>query len=231
MNVLVLDVETTTINKGNPFTKDNKLCQVGVLSNSHYNLYDIEYSEHPYGAYLNGIQEEINNATLLIGFNIKFDLHWLRRYGITFDSCHIWDCQIAHFLITRQQARYPSLDDVAEYYELGQKIDKIKEYWDEGIDTPDIPYDELSDYLKQDLALTYKVYLKQKEYFASNPALYRLFFLEMLDLPILQEMEWNGMRFDKEKSLLQAKETHSRLVEIKNEIFRVIREAKTNSYN
>lgn len=207
MGILVLDVETTTKNKGSPFTKDNKLCQVGLLTDSTYSIYNIEYSEAPYGNYLKEIQEQVSDSSLLVGFNIKFDLHWLRRYGISFSDKRTWDCQIAHFLITNQQAKYPSLDGVAEYYNLGKKIDKIKEYWDDGIDTPDIPYEELSDYLKQDLNLTYKIYLKQKEYFTSHPELYRLFFLEMLDLPILQEMEFNGMRFDKEQAIELSKTT------------------------
>jgi DNA polymerase I-like protein with 3'-5' exonuclease and polymerase domains len=83
--------------------------------------------------------------------------------------------------------------------------------WKEGIDTPDIPWNILESYLKQDLNLTYQIYLKQKEYFDTHPALYRLFYLEMVDLLVLQEMEWNGMRFDKEKSLALANETSNRL--------------------
>lgn len=217
MSVLILDVEVTTKNKGSPFTKDNKLCQIGLMEPSAtFNIYDIEYSEHPYGKYLNEVQDYIQKSHLLVGFNIKFDLHWLRRYGIDFSRSRIWDCQIAHFLITNQQTKFPSLDGVCEYYGLGQKVDKIKHYWDEGIDTPNISWDELSEYLKQDLSLTYKVYLKQKEYFDSHPALYRLFFLEMLDLPILQEMEWNGMRFDKETSLALSESTVEQCNTIRN---------------
>ena len=30
-----------------------------------------------------GLQEQLDEADLIIGFNIKFDLHWLRRVGIT----------------------------------------------------------------------------------------------------------------------------------------------------
>src|SRR5690606_27629138 len=82
----------------------------------------------------------IEDATLLIGFNIKFDLHWLRRYGIRpNDKVRIWDCQLAEFIITGQQGAYPSLDGCCEKYGLGQKDDRISEYWKLGVDTTDIP--------------------------------------------------------------------------------------------
>lgn len=216
MGEIVLDCETSVRNKGSPFTKDNRLCQVGLMTwFDQYKIYDIEYSENPYGKYLKEIQEQLDSSSLLIGFNIKFDLHWLRRYSINFSTRKIWDCQIAHFLITRQQARFPSLNDVAAFYKLGVKEDVVAAMWKEGIDTPDIPWDILSSYLKQDLNLTYQIYIKQKEYFETHPAMYRLFYLEMLDLLILEEMEWNGMKFDKELSL----EESSKVVEQCNKLF------------
>lgn len=220
-NILCLDVETQIKNKGSPFTKDNKLCMVGILSESLYSIYDIEYGQDPYGKKLNAIQRQIDEASLLIGFNIKFDYHWLRRYGVKFSHIKTWDCQIGHFLITQQQSRFPSLDEVAAFYELGMKEDVVKTMWNEGIDTPDIPWGILESYLKQDLTLTYKIYLKQKEYFNMHPELYRLFYLEMVDLLVLEEMEWNGMRFDKEQSIELANKTSNQLVAI-NSLFSFI---------
>ncbi len=212
MGILVIDVETTIKNKGSSFTKDNKLCLVGLMTwFDQYKIYDIEYSQNPYGNKLNEIQEQIEQSSILVGFNIKFDLHWLRRYGVNFHHRKIWDCQIAHFLITQQQSRFPSLDGVAAFYELGMKEDVVKGMWDEGIDTPNIPWAILESYLKQDLNLTYKIYLKQKEYFNLHPDLYRLFYLEMVDLLVLEEMEWNGMRFDKEQSFALAIDTTNKL--------------------
>jgi len=214
MRIGTIDCETTIKNKGSPFTKDNRLCQVGILVEEEYFIYDIEYSENPYGKQLREIQNKLDELDILIFFNGKFDIHWLRRYGIRLKNNKVVDCQIAHFLITRQQHKFPSLDDVSEYYKLGKKEDVVAAMWKEGIDTPDIPWETLASYLKQDLNLTYQIYLKQKEYFDKHPALYRLFYLEMVDLLVLQEMEWNGMRFDKEKSFALAMETTNKLAAI-----------------
>ena len=99
MRTLTLDVETTISNKGNPFDRTNKLCYVGTT----HGLFDIEYSDAPYRNKLDEIQNQIETAETLIGFNIKFDLHWLKRYQINFENKRIWDCQLVHFILTGQQ--------------------------------------------------------------------------------------------------------------------------------
>jgi DNA polymerase I-like protein with 3'-5' exonuclease and polymerase domains len=198
MKELILDVETTISNKGNPFDETNKLCYVGLLEMDASYLYPIEYNANPYGNFLADIQARIHDCDLLIGFNIKFDLHWIRRYGITFNTKRIWDCQLVHFILTGQTASYPSLNGVAAYYSLGTKLDVVStEYWKNGIDTPDIPEDILTEYLQGDLDLTYQVYLKQREEVEKgSPQLKRLISLHNQDLLVLEEMEYNGLVFD-----------------------------------
>jgi DNA polymerase I-like protein with 3'-5' exonuclease and polymerase domains len=202
MKRLVLDVETTISNKGNPFDETNKLCYVGLLSEDTSVLHSIEYSSDPYGSNLLSIQRSIDDCELLIGFNIKFDLHWIRRYGITFSNKRIWDCQLVHFILSGQTASYPSLNGVAAHYGLGTKLDVVStEYWKNGIDTPDVPRDILEEYLQGDLDLTYQVYLKQlAEVQASSPQLQRLISLHNQDLLVLEEMEYNGLLFDETRS-------------------------------
>lgn len=214
-NFSVFDVETTTKNKGDPFTPENKLCTV-VFDTDCFN---IEYDDTPYGQELSDIQEIIDGTDWLVAFNAKFDLHWLRRYGITFEDKKIWDCQLAHFLLTRQETRYPSLNQVAEYYELPTKLDVVStEYWEKGIDTPDVPYEILQEYNLYDVELTKQIFLKQQEDFKDKPQLHRLFYLQSIDLLILEEMEWNGMRYDKEKSSALAQEVQAELSAIVAEL-------------
>lgn len=198
MRELILDVETTISNKGNPFDETNKLCYIGLSNGTSSNLYPIEFSDQPYGNNLSNTQTSIDGCDLLIGFNIKFDLHWIRRYGINFSSKRIWDCQLVHFILTGQTASYPSLNGVAAYYNLGTKLDVVStEYWKNGIDTPDIPEEILTEYLQGDLDLTYQVYLKQREELnKASPQLRRLVSLHNQDLLVLEEMEYNGLVFD-----------------------------------
>jgi DNA polymerase I-like protein with 3'-5' exonuclease and polymerase domains len=212
---LILDVETTISNKGNPFDETNKLCYIGLLDTD-ASVYSIEYDDQPYRTRLEEVQAKVNGADVLVGFNIKFDLHWIRKYGINFMGKRVWDCQLVHFILTGQQYPYPSLNSVAAYYDLGSKLDVIAtEYWKNGVDTDKIPRDLLEDYLKQDLFLTQKVYEKQMEEFASSAKnMQRLISLHNQDLVILQEMEFNGLLFDENSSTILATELEDQIAVI-----------------
>lgn len=217
---LILDVETTISNKGNPFDETNKLCYVGLLDTSH-SLFSIEYDDQPYKKHLEEIQSRINDAEILVGFNIKFDLHWLRKYGINFVGKRVWDCQLVHFILTGQQDTYPSLNSVAAYYDLGSKLDVVAtEYWGNKIDTTNIPRDILEEYLLGDLQLTQKVYEKQMEEFAScTKQMQRLISLHNQDLMVLQEMEYNGIIFDETKSTELGKELQTQITLLNERLY------------
>lgn len=220
MKPLVIDVETTTSSKGNPFDANNKLCLVGLFDGTRYYHFDIEYStRESYRKELVEIRDIISNYDTLVGFNIKFDLHWLRRYGIDFSKHTVWDSQLADFIFNGQSSPYPSLDGVADRFGLGNKLNIVSsEYWSKGIDTPDIPYEILEDYLKQDLKLTWEVYQKQKELVATNSKQQILLNLSFQDLLVLQEMEWNGMKYDIEKSKALGTEVLTRIRDIDSEL-------------
>ena len=215
MRSLILDVETTISNKGNPFDETNKLCYIGLFDTD-ASTYSIEYDDQPYRTRLEEVQAKIDEADVLVGFNIKFDLHWIRKYGINIVGKRVWDCQLVHFILTGQQHPYPSLNGVSAYYDLGSKLDVIADdYWKNGIDTDKIPKDLLEDYLKQDLLLTQKVYEKQMEEFASSAKnMQRLISLHNQDLVILEEMEFNGLLFDENSSTILAGELEEQIAVI-----------------
>lgn len=161
------------------------------------------------------VAEKLLAAKLIIGFNLKFDLHWARRMGTILSEIPVWDCQLAHFILTNQQTKYPSLEGVCAYYGLEGKDDLIKsKYWENGIDTPDIPPEEMLHYLSIDLLRTMQVYEKQVEHFKQFPKLYKLFRLQCQDLHVLAEMEWNGLILDVAQAQQKEKETLERIAEI-----------------
>jgi DNA polymerase I-like protein with 3'-5' exonuclease and polymerase domains len=203
--ILNFDVETSTKNKGNPFTASGKLISYSVKQDDHpvsFNYYtDIDF--------LRELRESFAKAKLIVGFNVKFDLHWARRMGIRVpDQVRVWDCQIAEFIIRGQQGSYPSLDECLAMYGLGAKDDKIAEYWRLGIDTQDIPVDELKFYNNLDVELTSKLRAAQLE--VMTPKQRMLCFIMGLDLLVLAEMEWNGIKFDVETCEREAAETKTK---------------------
>jgi DNA polymerase I-like protein with 3'-5' exonuclease and polymerase domains len=161
----------------------------------------------------------LQQAKLVVGFNIKFDLNWIRRYGLVPpDKARIWDCQIAEFILRGQQGAYPSLNESLARFNLGQKDDKVAEYWALGIDTEFIPVDELRVYGNLDVDLTYKLYLKQQEVMTEKQK--KLCTVMGLDLLVLAEMEFNGVKFDKTLCREKANETAKELAVITNELLK-----------
>lgn len=202
MNILILDVETTISNSGHFADKTNKLVMVGLkLLNKPSVVFDV-LSEN----YKPNIQSWIDEADILVGFNIKFDLHWLKNYGVEFSNKSIWDCQLAEFLFESQQNKYPSLDNTLKKYGYESKLDIVKsEYWNKGIDTDKIPRDILTKYLMRDLEATGQVFNVQKELFKDeHKNKYKLFQLQCEDLKVLQEIEYNGLFFNSEAARKEA---------------------------
>ena len=217
MNVLPFDTETTIFQKGNFKSRRNFVVSTGIrrISDEGDSYTELKFMSEPHGYLVSLWQEAFDWADVIVGFNLKFDLHWARRAGVHFEGKTVWDCQLAQFVIENQQNSYPSLNQVAEYWGLGTKLDVVKlEYWDKGIDTDQIPDYILSEYLAQDVNLTYLIYLAQMKYLEDKPKMLRLIKLQMLDLLVLEDMEENGLRYDSKRSLEEGDKLQQRIAEL-----------------
>lgn len=217
MIVKPLDVETTTSNYGNCFDKNNSLCYIGIGSN----IYNIEYDDSPYCEQLKQVQQQIDECDLLVLINAKFDLHWLTKYNIKFPHKKIWDCQLIDFMLSGQTESYPSMNSMAIKYGLPIKPDIKERYWEVGIDTKDIPKEEIEDYLQNhDLPTTLAIYNIQKKYVEMRGVEFtRLCSLHSQDLLVLQEIEYNGLYFEEDLCDKKAIEVQKEIDELRASLF------------
>lgn len=169
MRYLVVDIETTITPKEG-WQPGESLLKGGVSlpynSNSHIVAIGFKGTDYParalYPKYEGASFYLPATPDLLVGFNLKFDLSWLREADCPFAMTeNIWDCQIVEYLLSGSTMIMPSLNLVAEKYGLGQKHDKVKEMWESGINTDEIPEDILTEYLLQDVLLTEQIFFKQ----------------------------------------------------------------------
>lgn len=207
MKVLALDTENDIYNKGNPYdSRFNSVC---------WSYADADGSG-VHRSNEEGIGELRKIATgdrLLVGFNWKYDLAVFRKLAVDLSGYKCWDCQLAEFVISHQTERYPSLEGCLVKYDLGHKVDVVKEeYWNKGITTKDIPWGILSNYAEVDAQKTLALYHKQMEVMTREQV--HLVNLMCMDLVVLQEMEWNGLVFDKELCDTRAAEIKIKISEI-----------------
>jgi DNA polymerase I-like protein with 3'-5' exonuclease and polymerase domains len=197
---VVLDLETSTKESygriANPFDKDNYIVSMGLKYSNGRRIKTHISQENaiPEGDWLKGVGA-------IVGINLKFDLLYLWRHPVLVNffkrGGRIYDCQYARYFITAQQEKYASMDSMANIYGLPLKPDKIKEYWKNGIDTIDIPKQELLDYLDHDLDTTEGIF-KGVAKEANKLGMTAMIRERMDSLCGNIEMEFNGLKVDLE---------------------------------
>jgi len=220
--VVTFDCETSTINKGNPYTVAGSLVTIQTKVN------DEETHVFREEAWQEAVPN-LTSASVVVGANLKFDLAWLRRVcGAEVKS--VWDIQLAEYIISRQEWKYPDLATMCTKYGIGVKPDFIKlNYWDKGIDTKDIPPEELDAYGISDVENTYKIFLKQVEYFQNEGKdQFRLFRMHCNDLLVLLDMEYNGIVYDVEASLAEVARIEEEQKKIEEKIYAFTRGVPIN---
>lgn len=201
--IVALDTENTTFNKGSPFDKRNYNVCVAYATDDESGALFGEYDK---------IKSLIEKATLLVFFNAKYDIHWLRKLGMDVREKKLWCCQLFHFFHNRMTTPYPSLEDVANHYGLGTK----QKDFDWSIGTENIPRETLAKYAIQDVNLTLQIFKKQvSEQREHQKALFRV---QMLDLVALADMEWNGSVVDFDAIKRESKKVEEEIINIQKNL-------------
>lgn len=196
MTYAILDAETTVknavgSNKASPFCEENYVVLLGMLKDG------VTQTTPDTKTILNKLT---GFSGTLVGNNFKFDLHWLRKCGFGFREFvarggKIWSVDIAEYILTAQEHKFASLDDLSLKYGGTLKDTRLKELWDAGVQTEDMDSEMLATYLEGDLFNTEKVYLAQLE--AAKKSGQMPLIEAMMDAALaVAEIEWNGMPVD-----------------------------------
>ena len=158
---LTLDVENTVTQRDgkmhlDPFESGNSLTMVGMLNDRGEEwLVTFDHAdEHATPMGHEGVQEWLDETTVLICHNAAYDLLWLWESGFKYDG-PVFDTMLAEYVLQRGVKEPLSLEACAERYSLDtRKQDTLKEYFKKGYSTRTIPHSELSEYLSADLRAT-----------------------------------------------------------------------------
>ena len=175
LNVLTLDVETTHKDKlGGGTTAlphfGNRLVSVGwkwlLNQDVNYEFFYHKDTDYNYDANVaQKIQDDLDEADVLVGQNIKFDITWLRACGFKYDG-HLYDTMVAEYLRAKARKWSLSLESLAKRYNVKQKeVDLIAPYLKDKKTFYDIPADIVEEYGKADVIATEQVAVKQLEAF------------------------------------------------------------------
>jgi DNA polymerase I-like protein with 3'-5' exonuclease and polymerase domains len=193
--ILGWDVETSTIERGHVHHPDNFLVSYSVAE------FDSATSFHYYKDpdFLDFLVDRLRTCTELVGFNLKFDIQWLMRNGISIPKgIRIYDVALAEQILTAQQAQMVSFNEVLESYGIPQKLDVVKGYWEQGVSTEHIPVKIVEEYNNDDAEKPLLVRDIQRMLLSEQQQ--RLLYQQGADLMVLARCELNGVKFNRERA-------------------------------
>ena len=222
---LVIDLETTTVNKykrvANPFIEENHVVLPGLRD------YKGRTTIPP--QYLNTKAEmklpSLDDYDVIVGHNIKFDLlhmwqdpnlkRFFKRGG------RIWDTMVAEYFLSGHVVRVGTgagLDAVsASYGGTIHKLDEVKDAWAKGLDTTQIPHKTLAKYLEGDLLNTELIFKAQIPRAIEQRQLVSMD-LKMDSILCTTEMEFNGLFINRQLALEQEKHLLVETAELKKSL-------------
>jgi DNA polymerase I-like protein with 3'-5' exonuclease and polymerase domains len=123
----------------------------------------------------------------------KYD--WFQEWLI--NGGKIYDTQLAEYVLSGQRHKYPALRDIAvNKYGCKEREKKMEAYWDNGVDTKDIPKELVLEDVQNDVLDTEQVMLKQI-HIAKKEGMMSLIMEMMEGLLCTTEIEYNGMYIDR----------------------------------
>ena len=154
-----------------------------------------------------------------IGHNLKFDIEALGSAGITVQGL-FFDTMIASYL-TNPGSRQHGLDSLA-FGELGYRMEPITDLIGSGknqITLRDVPLERVSNYSCEDADFTWRLYDLLRKQLEEKNNLGLLEKIEVPLIPVLAEMERNGILIDTDFLKTMSKTVSSRLATIEEKIY------------
>lgn len=191
-NYLVLDFETSNIDKGSALNPKNTLvCGVWKYKGQ---LKHIVGNEFEYEELLKDIEE----SDFIVCHNAKFELQWLQRCGLDLRKVIVYDTQIGEYVLLGNRNDSLDLDSVAHRYAVGGKLGLVSRLIHNGVCPSTMPLTWLVEYNKQDVVITERVFRFQRTKL-DELGLLPTAYTRCLLTPVLADIERYGMMVDSER--------------------------------
>ena len=165
----------------------------------------------------------IFESSRIIGQNLKYDLSVLKAHGVEMVTPH-FDTMIAAWVLNPDEKKF-SLDELSLRF-LGYKMVEYEEVAPPSQNLPlfsgdfsDVSTEKAKEYSAEDADITYRLYRKL-EPLIREKELEKVFWeIEMPLVPVLAEMEMNGVYFDLDYLKELSEKFEEKMERIKDEIF------------
>ena len=219
MNIMVVDVENTVQKTekgkldGSPFNPKNYLVSVGIgRIDTEFNTVGCEYfmfkhDELVQDSYEKEVsvakfREMLASADMLVGHNIKHDLHWLREAGFDISDKMYYCTMVGEYVLSRGRKWPLSLKESAIRNKVAlKKSDLVDDMFKKGIGFESMPIEVVEEYGIADCISCGELFIAQlKEYESpdSKPLRQTRNLMNQM-LEVLLDMERNGIYINLEE--------------------------------
>lgn len=210
---VVLDFETTNLDKGNACNKDNKLL-LGCWKRSDCDK-AVEHwgNEYEYEQLLTDLEW----ADFFVAHNSKFELKWLSRCGADLTKLLPFDTQIAEYVISGNRGWKTALGEVSKRRGFGSKEPYVDLCMKGGVCPSDLPRSMLGNRCSKDIYQTEAIFLEQRDEMQSA-GLLPCFHTRCMFSPVLADMEMQGMHVDEARVVEEYNDLAYRIAILAKEI-------------
>ena len=215
MPVLVFDLETTNRQKGWAGDPSNRIvCAswVGAPGEYGYAEYGDEFEQRSLADRLDEIRHE---RGILVAHNAKFEAGWVKRMGFDPASFLWWDTLLCEYVMAGNRRWRLDLDSVAQRYGCGPKDPLVDRMMKNGVCPSQIPEGLLLARNRKDVHDTLHIFERQRE--TLSEALARVLFTRCLSVPVIADIETQGVAVDEAEVDKAIAETEAELRALRDE--------------
>ena len=191
---VVLDFETTNIDKGDPNNPDNSLI-LAVWYSSLTSSWKYKWGSE-YG--MQELLDDVDDVDFIVAHNAKFELGWLKRCGADLGTILPFDTQIADYVYLGNMKGTLSLSGCLTRHGMEGKDNLAGALIKGGVCPSEIPRSLLLRYCIIDVKRCKQLFLRQRDILRelnlTSTLLTRCIFT-----PVLADIEGNGMKLDKDR--------------------------------
>lgn len=197
-NYVVLDFETTNIDKGDPTNESNHIVSahwtVRRGDKLHHNV--VRGNEFR----LRKLVEDVERADFFVAHNAAFEVGWLKRAGVDLLNILPFDTMVAEWVIAgnRPWGILASLDKCLSRRNMGGKESIVSKMIKAQVSPEDIPWSLLKAYGDIDVHQTHRLFLRQRQELADS-GLLPVFYTRNIFIPAKVDIEFNGLCLDQER--------------------------------
>lgn len=216
---VVVDVETTNHSKGDSRDPRNELLMLSVYDAERGKGWSYKCTIYTVPQW---IIDRLEGDVVVVGQNLKFDLHWLANAGLDLTKVLMWDTMIAEKVLLGNNPMNLrlDLDSIATRRGFEGKSSLVSLLIKSGTCPSDIPSQWLKLYCEKDVLLAHEVYISQLAE-ASGTGKLGVVLTRCIFTPVLTYIEKQGLFPDKERVTEEWLKVSQELMGVERELAKI----------